>query len=57
MPNVWMAALKPEDRAAVVALSRRRANLGLESSFAETIRAAVKLAASASDEDLIRGEL
>lgn len=49
--------LTPADKVQVTALAQRRAGLGLTPSYAETIRAAVALALSASDDDLKRGEL
>lgn len=57
MAEYWPLNLTAADKVAVTALARRRAGLGLNSSYAETIRAAVALAASASDDDLKRGEL
>lgn len=57
MAEIWPVNLTPADKVAVVTLARRRQLLGLNSSYAETIRAAVHLAASASDDDLKRGEL
>lgn len=54
----WMvSAMKQSDKTAVVELARRRAQLGLDHSLVGTIRAAVALAATASDDDLRRGEL
>ena len=47
----------PADKRQVVLLAQRRAALGLPHSYAETIRTAVALAATASDEDLAKGEL
>lgn len=49
--------MKESDRAAVAALAARLSALGLQSSLVGAIRHAVNLAASASDEDLKRGEL
>jgi hypothetical protein len=55
--EVWVVMMTAEDKPVVVALADRRRKLGLDSSYAATIRASVKLAASASDDDLMRGEL
>jgi hypothetical protein len=57
MAEIWPVNLTPADRVEVVALAQRRSTLGLTSSYAQTIREAVRLAATASDEDLKRGEL
>lgn len=57
MAEVWVVMMTAEDKPVVVALADRRRKLGLDSSYAATIRASVKLAASASDDDLMRGEL
>ena len=57
MAEIWPVNLTPADKVQVTALAQRRAALGLNSSYAETIRAAVGLAATASDDDLKRGEL
>lgn len=57
MAETWMIVLSPKDRPVVEALAERRAKLGLEDSYAETVRAAVRLAASASDDDLRQGVL
>lgn len=57
MAEIWPVNLTPADKVQVTALAQRRAALGLNASYAETIRAAVGLAATASDDDLKRGEL
>lgn len=57
MAEVWQVQLGQPDRKQVTLLAERRRGLGLPSSFTETIRAAVRLALSASDEDLRKGEL
>lgn len=57
MGEIWPVNLTPADKAQVTALARRRAMLGLAASYAETIRSAVALAMTASDDDLRRGEL
>lgn len=57
MAEIWPVNLTPADKQQVTMLARRRAVLGLPSSYAETIRSAVALAMTASDEDLKRGEL
>ena len=49
--------LTPADKTQVTALAQRRQELGLTHSLAGSIRAAVALALSASDDDLKRGEL
>jgi hypothetical protein len=55
--EIWPVNLTPADRTEVVALAQRRSMLGLNSSYAQTIREAVRLAATASDDDLRKGEL
>lgn len=57
MAEIWPVNLKPEDKVIVIQLAQRRADLGLPASYAETIRSSVKLAMTASDEDLRTGEL
>ena len=57
MAEIWPVNLTPADKVNVTHLAQRRQALGLTASYAETIRAAVALAATASDEDLKRGEL
>ena len=57
MAEYWPVNLTPADKQLVSALARRRAVLGLSSTYAETIRSSVALAMTASDEDLKRGEL
>ena len=57
MAEIWPVNLTPADKVQVTELAQRRARLGLTPSYAETIRAAVTLALSASDDDLKRGEL
>lgn len=57
MAVIWPVNLKPDDKVIVTQLAQRRADLGLPASFAETIRSSVRLAMTASDEDLIKGEL
>lgn len=57
MPELWPVNLTQTDKEQVIYLAARRRTLGLKATYAETLRAAVKLAASASDEDLIAGEL
>ena len=52
-----MVGLTGEDKPLVAALARRRKTLGLSWTYADTIRDAVALASTASDEDLKRGEL
>ena len=54
---LWPVNLKQSDKNQVTLLARRRQALGLTASYAETLRAAVHLAMSASDDDLKRGEL
>jgi hypothetical protein len=57
MPSIWPVNLTPTDKELVTQLAQRRQALGLVPSFAETIRAAVALAMTASDEDLKAGTL
>lgn len=57
MGEIWPVNLTPADKHQVSELARRRARLGLVHTYAETIRAAVALAATASDDDLKNGEL
>lgn len=57
MAEIWPVNLTPADKAQVTELAARRRALGLTASYAETIRSAVHLALSASDDDLKRGEL
>ena len=57
MAEIWPVNLTPADKQQVQLLARRRATLGLQSTYAETIRSAVALAMTASDDDLKRGEL
>lgn len=57
MGTIWPVNLLPADRDAVAELARRRQDLGLPHTYAATIREAVRLAASASDDDLCKGEL
>ncbi len=57
MAEIWPVNLTPADKVQVTGLAQRRARLGLTASYAETIREAVRLAATASDDDLKRGEL
>lgn len=57
MAEIWPVNLTPADKVDVIALAQRRARLGLKASYAETIRESVRLASSASDEDLRKGEL
>lgn len=57
MAEIWPVNLTPADKLAVTALAQRRSRLGLGASYAETIRTAVALAATASDDDLRKGEL
>ena len=57
MPEIWPVNLTPADKALVIALQGRRARLGLGHSYAQTIRDAVALAMTASDEYLLKGEL
>lgn len=55
--EIWPVNLTPADKERVTELARRRAALGLVSSYAETIRSAIALALSAHDDDLERGKL
>lgn len=55
--SLLQAWVSDAQKAEFKALCRRRAALGLDASASETIRAAITLAASASDEDLKKGEL
>jgi hypothetical protein len=57
VPNLWPVNLTTDDKSEVQQLAERRRTLGLKATFADTIRDAVKLAASASDDDLRKGEL
>lgn len=57
MAEIWPVNLQPHDKVIVTALARRRAELGLVHSFAETIRTAVHLAMTASDDELLAGRL
>lgn len=57
MAEIWPVNLTPADKQEVTQLAQRRAALGLRHTFAETIRSAVALAQTASDEDLKRGEV
>lgn len=57
MAIIWPVNLTPADKQQVTMLARRRAQLGLAASYAETIRASVALAMTASDDDLRKGEL
>lgn len=60
MVQIWPVTMAPEDKVQVTALSERLARLGLvgpRGSYVGAIRVAVKLALSASDDDLKRGEL
>lgn len=57
MAEIWPVNLTPVDKTQVTELANRRRVLGLTASYAETIRSAVRLALSASDDDLKRGEL
>ena len=57
MAEIWPVNLTPRDKDAVTALAQRRAALGLPHSFAQSIRSAVALAMSASDEELREGSL
>lgn len=57
MAEIWPVNLTPADKDAVTELARRRQRLGLSATYAETIRSSVRLAMSASDDDLRRGEL
>jgi hypothetical protein len=57
MPEIWPVNLTPADKQLVIQLQARRARLGLGHSYAQTLRDAVALAMTASDEDLVKGEL
>jgi hypothetical protein len=56
MAEIWPVNLTPEDKRIVVKLAQRRKDLGLSHSFTETIRTSVRLAQTASDEQLVKGE-
>lgn len=54
MAEIWPVNLTPADKKLVTALAERRRSLGLTQTYAAAIREAVRLALSASDEDLKR---
>lgn len=52
MAAIWPVNLTPADKEIVVRLAQRRAGLGLTSSYADTIRGAVRGMLELPDEDI-----
>lgn len=52
MAEIWPVNLTPADKEIVTRLARRRAGMGLVSTYAETIRDAVRGMLTLTDEDI-----